>query len=72
MECGRCGDEEEGLTAQVRTGMKMPGREERERHEATHIPYRSWCEQCVRGRGQDRQHRRKSDEEQGRNTLSID
>ena len=37
-----------------------PTRAEREAHEATHLPYRSWCEECVRGRANNPQHRRRA------------
>ena len=30
---------------------KDPTKEEREEHEKTHLPFRSWCRHCVRGRG---------------------
>ena len=30
---------------------KMPTRTEIEEHNLTHLPYRSWCRHCVRGRG---------------------
>ena len=29
----------------------QPSKKEREKHEATHAQYRSWCIVCVRGRG---------------------
>ena len=37
-----------------------PTRAEREAHEATHLPYRSWCEECVRGRANNPPHRRRA------------
>ena len=37
-------------------GDPTPG--ERERHNATHIPYRSWCPVCVKGKGKEESHRR--------------
>ena len=40
-----------------------PTREERETHEATHFPYRSWCPSCVRGRGIASPHRSGDKEE---------
>ena len=43
-------------------GMKGPqkfNRQEREEHELTHIPYRSWCDVCVRARGRKGPHFRK-------------
>ena len=36
-----------------------PTRAEREAHEATHLPFRSWCEVCVQGRADNPQHRRR-------------
>ena len=35
-----------------------PSREERARHELTHLPFRSWCADCVSGRAPDDPHRR--------------
>ena len=29
-----------------------------ELHNRTHLPYRSWCEHCVKGRGRNTAHRR--------------
>ena len=29
---------------------KAPTKEEREEHEKTHLPFRSWCKHCIRGR----------------------
>ena len=37
-------------------------REEREAHEITHTPYRSWCPYCVRGRGRNTPHRLRSED----------
>jgi len=34
-----------------------PTREQVEDHRTTHLPYRSWCETCVQGRGAGEQHR---------------
>ena len=32
---------------------KEPTEAERQEHEMTHIPFRSWCRHCVRGRGKE-------------------
>ena len=37
---------------------KAPTKKEREEHERTHVPYRSWCKHCVRGRGRNKHHAR--------------
>ena len=59
---GAEGQEEEG--AQPR-GLSTPARvtaEERERHELTHTPFRSWCRACVKGRAMNMAHRSRSEE----------
>ena len=35
----------------------QPTRAERDEHEKTHMPYRSWCVHCVRGRGRSDAHK---------------
>ena len=35
---------------------REPSEEERIEHEMTHLPYRSWCRHCVRGRGKQMPH----------------
>ena len=37
---------------------KMPTRTEIEEHNLTHLPFRSWCRHCVRGRGKELTHER--------------
>ena len=36
---------------------KMPSAAEREAHELTHCPPRSWCDHCVKGQSKDDPHR---------------
>ena len=47
------GGEDSGEAAAARKVRepRMPSDRERREHEATHCPYRSWCEHCVRGAG---------------------
>ena len=43
--------------------LKLPTEEEeRKEHEMTHLPFRSWCRHCVRGRGKEMPHRSSSEE----------
>ena len=35
----------------IARGPTVPSRWEKERHDVTHVPYRSWCPICVSGRG---------------------
>ena len=46
-----------------------PTRAEREAHEATHLPYRSWCAVCVQGRADNPQRRRLPPSEEGDRRL---
>ena len=32
---------------------RQPGQQEKEEHEMTHLPFRSWCRHCVMGRGRE-------------------
>ena len=43
---------------------KGPSKQEREDHEQTHYPYRSWCKHCVKGRGREDRHNRKAKEDE--------
>ena len=35
----------------IRRPLMSPSDAEKRRHEASHLPFREWCEHCVRGRG---------------------
>ena len=37
---------------------QLPSEEEVKCHELTHLPYRSWCSHCVRGKGRAIDHRK--------------
>ena len=41
----------EEVMVKARRAPQEPSEAERLRHEATHIPYRSWCPYCVMGQG---------------------
>ena len=53
-------DEEEfGVRRPVRKqDPREPTKAEREEHDKTHLPFRSWCRHCVRGRGKEEACRR--------------
>ena len=62
------GRREEGEEARVPKTLPAPkyvSKVERQEHELTHTPYRSWCEHCVRCRGRNAQHRKKEGEDEG-------
>ena len=62
---GISAEEQEEEGAQPRE-LPAPARvtaDERERHELTHTPFRSWCRACVKGRGVKNAHRTRGEEE---------
>ena len=48
--------DEESNRPNVRTGPREPSQEEVDEHNVNHLPYRSWCRHCVRGRGKNQPH----------------
>ena len=62
---GEEGQQEEEIAGPQEARRPRPGRDpgqptrrEREEHEVTHLPYRPWCQHCVRGKAKSSQHRR--------------
>ena len=52
---------------------RMPSQDDQREHELTHLPYRSWCRHCVRGRGKEEPCRRTGGtEETGLPELHVD
>ena len=52
-------EEEEGIEVKVGKAKKGPSKEEVARHMVNHIPFRSWCSHCVKGKAHGNQHRRR-------------
>ena len=50
-EVGEGAQDQERIEAKMRKDPGLPSAEEIKRHNITHLPYRSWCAHCVRGRG---------------------
>ena len=44
---------------------RLPTEAEVREHNLIHVPYRSWCVHCVRGRGQSAEHRRQESRPEG-------
>ena len=59
-EQGLENDVMEEVVVKARRPPREPTEAERIRHEATHVPYRAWCQHCVRGRGRRKPHYRRS------------
>ena len=50
-----------------------PSQEEVDKHNVTHLPYRSWCPHCIRGKAKRRAHRKRVREKrQGIPVISLD
>ena len=66
MECGECEveEEEEGRQPVMKKAPPRVSKAEREAHERTHTPFRTWCKYCMRGRGQNQHHRTNKEEEE--------
>ena len=54
---------EEAVVSKPARDPGMPTQAEVHEHEATHLPYRSWCPVCVAGRRDNPQHRKRDDED---------
>ena len=74
---GQKGEEEEEVTQRIPTVPKAPfmvTKEEREAHEVTHTPFRSWCPYCVRSRARNSPHksREETSKREGVPKIALD
>ena len=51
---------------------RLPTKAEVDNHNVTHVPYRNWCDICVRCKGKDLDHRKAVDEERGVSEYAFD
>jgi hypothetical protein len=51
---------------------KLPSPAEEAEHMLTHLPYRSWCVHCVRGKGKSTDHRKSRGDERGVREIHLD
>ena len=67
-------EEEEGIEVKVRKLEKAPTKEEVAMHRVNHIPFRSWCSHCVKGKahGNQRRRRKTMEEEVREPVVSVD
>ena len=66
-------DAEEAVEVQASRVSVSPTQEEVEKHNITHLPFRSWCPCCVAGKAKSEPHRSKDpDRPMGTNIVSID
>ena len=50
----------------------LPSKDEVEEHMKTHLPYRSWCSHCVRGRGRAADHKKREHEDRTIPEIHMD
>ena len=65
VECHPCGDGLDGYEAGNRKTVNVnspykPSEAEVDDHYLTHLPYRSWCRHCIRGRGKETSHQQQA------------
>ena len=71
MEVGQ--DAEEAVEVNAPRVSVRPTQEEVEKHNVTHLPFRSWCPCCVAGKAKSEPHKSKDpDRPMGTNIVSID
>ena len=64
---------QEGVRAKIKIVSDKPSKREVEEHMATHIPFRSWCPHCVRGKSKSTPRaKRKEGEEEEVPVISVD
>jgi hypothetical protein len=64
-------EKEEGVVKEL-ADPRRPSSKEVEKHRRTHVPYRNWCNICVRAKGRDWDHRREVGKERGLSEYSFD
>ena len=62
--CQPCGEEWGARPVQIKRGPKEPTEDERKKHDACHVPFRSWCSHCVMAAAKASPHRRDSEDEE--------
>ena len=63
---------EESTEPKIMRAPRMPSREEVESHMATHVPFRSWCKRCVRGKSKGNPHHRQKSSARDMPTVVCD
>ena len=65
---------EEAMAPKLIRDPGQPTQKEREEHDVTHLPFRSWCRVCLEAKGKEDPHHRVREErkQQGVPVISID
>ena len=52
--------------------LRQPSQQEKEEHDMTHLPFRSWCRHCIMGRGREEDSRKLMEEERHVPEVHLD
>ena len=65
---------EKGIQGKTKNAPVKPSQKEVEEHEKTHIPFRAWCEHCIKGQAVSDPHKNQASEDTHRDwaTISMD
>ena len=68
----REGEPEEARRAKGPKAPTKPSKEEVDDHMLTHLPFRSWCPHCVRGKSKGKPHKKTEGEQRELPTIALD
>ena len=68
VECGQYQDP----PVRIARDPGAPTEKEREEHNATHLPHRSWCPVCVKARSKEDPHEKKNKKQDGKPIVAMD
>ena len=63
---------EEGVAMRGLRAPRAPTAQERDEHNLTHLPYRSWCPHCIRGKSKASPHKQSAEDCKEKAMISID
>ena len=63
IECGEK-ESDEAKTPEVLRDPGAPTPKEVDQHNATHLPFRSWCPHCLSGKAQDQHHKKREEQDE--------
>ena len=66
------GEPEEARKAKGTKVPIKPSKEEVDEHMLTHLPFRSWCPHCIRGKSKGRPHKKAGEEQKEVPTIALD
>ena len=65
-------ESDESIKVKVQKDVKEPTQAESDEHNVAHVPFRSWCPHCVKGKAKGAQHRKQDNVKHELPTVSFD